>query len=355
MSDHYELLGVEPDATKDEIRAAYRSEIETADSARRAELNRAWNVLSDPIQRQRYDASLEVDGDGDEVDLDDEDAAPVPARRVTGARRGAQVERGDDAAGRPGSNGRADDGGGNRRVPPPPTIEFPEGMVVADAKTRSLAMVFDVSVLLVIFLIVQFVGVQLIQDQYPKETDRVDTLTKQVDKADKAKTKADDAKSKADDHLSSVKKKNASSETVAEARADAEKADAKAKAAQKKVDNLNEQLTKAQNKLRPMYLLLTAAVIVLALLYTVPMSARTGQTFGKRLRKVRLVKVDGSDPGWGASLIHYGIPIVITLALSGFLGPLALVLGLGCVLWNIRDRNRQGVHDKLAKTLVVEA
>lgn len=352
MTDHYELLGVEPDASKDEIRAAYRSEIESADSSRRAELNRAWNVLSDPIQRQRYDASLGTD-DGEDIE-DDEEAAPVPARRLTGARRGAQVDRADDGPGRPGSNGRADDGGGNRRVPPPPTIEFPEGMVVADAKTRSMAMVFDVSVLLVIFLIVQFLGVQLIQNQYPKETHRVDALTKQVDKADKAKSKADDAKSKADDNLASVKK-NGSSETVAEARSAAAKADAKAKAADKTSTKLNDELTKAQDKLRPMYLLLTAAVIVFALLYTVPMSARTGQTFGKRMRKVRLVKVDGSDPGWGASLIHYGIPIVITLALSGFLGPLALVLGLGAVLWNIRDRNRQGVHDKLAKTLVVEA
>jgi uncharacterized RDD family membrane protein YckC len=85
------------------------------------------------------------------------------------------------------------------------------------------------------------------------------------------------------------------------------------------------------------------------------MSSRTGQTVGKKLRKVKLVRVDGSAPGFGPSLIHYGIPIVLTLALSGFLGPIALVLGLGSVLWNIRDRNRQGVHDKLAKTFVVDA
>ena len=49
------------------------------------------------------------------------------------------------------------------------------------------------------------------------------------------------------------------------------------------------------------------------------------------------------------------MPIVLTLALSGFLGPIALILGLGTVLWNIRDRNRQGFHDKLAKTFVVDA
>jgi hypothetical protein len=31
------------------------------------------------------------------------------------------------------------------------------------------------------------------------------------------------------------------------------------------------------------------------------------------------------------------------------------VAALGMVLWNLRDRNRQGVHDKLAHTFVVQA
>src|SRR4051812_31425422 len=97
MSDHYELFGVDPDATKDEIKAAYRSEVESADSARRAQLNRAWNVLSDPIQRQRYDEQIAAtgdgagDGDGDEVEVvGDSGGSQVPARRATGARRGPE-------------------------------------------------------------------------------------------------------------------------------------------------------------------------------------------------------------------------------------------------------------------------
>jgi len=67
---HYRRLGVAPDATAEQIRAAYR------DAARRhhpdarvargsagsddemAAINEAWRVLSDPVARARYDADL---------------------------------------------------------------------------------------------------------------------------------------------------------------------------------------------------------------------------------------------------------------------------------------------------------
>ncbi len=94
MTDHYELLGVGSDATKDEIKAAYRSEVEGADSSRRAQLNRAWNVLSDPVQRQRYDEQVGAGSEGGSG----EGAVVLPASRATGARarpgeQGAGCER----------------------------------------------------------------------------------------------------------------------------------------------------------------------------------------------------------------------------------------------------------------------
>src|SRR5215475_14119626 len=97
---HYELLGVEPDASKDEIRSAYRERLEElrgkaekgrSDEAREgaraetAKVNAAWQVLSDPFQRQRYDAGL-ADASGADTDelVDDEveeETTPAPRRR----------------------------------------------------------------------------------------------------------------------------------------------------------------------------------------------------------------------------------------------------------------------------------
>ncbi|HEX7277769.1 MAG TPA: DnaJ domain-containing protein, partial [Acidimicrobiales bacterium] len=73
MATHYELLGLPPDASQDEVRAAYRAlarrhhpdtqydvDAATADRSRQtmAALNAAWAVLGDPARRQAYDASL---------------------------------------------------------------------------------------------------------------------------------------------------------------------------------------------------------------------------------------------------------------------------------------------------------
>ena len=64
--DYYELLGVDEDAPVDDIRSAYRErkaavteneKVKDTDQAKAdvAALNKAWNVLSDPYQRGRYD------------------------------------------------------------------------------------------------------------------------------------------------------------------------------------------------------------------------------------------------------------------------------------------------------------
>jgi curved DNA-binding protein CbpA len=98
-NDHYLILGVPPDATAEEIRAAWRRQVRywhpdrnpDPRAARRIQLlNHAYGVLSDAVQRAAYDGARsreDVSDDAqldyeDEYDYPDEDAAPTaPAPR----------------------------------------------------------------------------------------------------------------------------------------------------------------------------------------------------------------------------------------------------------------------------------
>ena len=61
----YDLLGVEPDASEDEIRAAWKAAIADLDPTDRRfrTLNEAAEVLLDGERRAAYDASLEPEAD----------------------------------------------------------------------------------------------------------------------------------------------------------------------------------------------------------------------------------------------------------------------------------------------------
>lgn len=94
MRTHYDLLGVDPDATVEEIQRSYRllalrhhpDVAPDADMTVMAAINGAWEVLSDPDQRRTYDASLrrveteptaQPPGDtGSEPSADDDDLDP---------------------------------------------------------------------------------------------------------------------------------------------------------------------------------------------------------------------------------------------------------------------------------------
>lgn len=93
-TDHYAALDVAPDASADEIRAAWRLRLvafhpdrfRDDDQRRRAEAmsqraNAAWQVLGDPVQRARYDRLRRADGDGRAQGAAPAPAAP-PTRRV---------------------------------------------------------------------------------------------------------------------------------------------------------------------------------------------------------------------------------------------------------------------------------
>src|SRR5436190_10672306 len=111
MSDdanYYDALGAEPDASRDELRAAYRDRISELEAARErkgvtesqlqqnrrdvAAVRAAWNVLSDPFQRKRYDEQLgtvQSNGSGggsDDVEIvdDADESGAAPEVQLTG-------------------------------------------------------------------------------------------------------------------------------------------------------------------------------------------------------------------------------------------------------------------------------
>jgi uncharacterized RDD family membrane protein YckC len=85
----YEVLGVEPRAVKGDIRVAYQEALDAATVAENtdelSQVRRAWQVLSDPVQRQRYDEAMglhlgalePVTTNGDGQDDEDDDAVDV--------------------------------------------------------------------------------------------------------------------------------------------------------------------------------------------------------------------------------------------------------------------------------------
>ena len=66
-----------------------------------------------------------------------------------------------------------------------------------------------------------------------------------------------------------------------------------------------------------------------------------GQTPGKMLLGLKIVRTDGQDMGWGVAAIRFLSYIISFL--------LALI---GCI-WVAFDANKQGLHDKMANTYVV--
>jgi uncharacterized RDD family membrane protein YckC len=389
---YYDALGAEPEASRDELRSAYRERISELEAARErkgvnesqlqqnrddvARVRAAWNVLSDPFQRKRYDeqlagASTNGDGGGDDVELVDDEEAERPEVQLTGWRR--------LMAPPPKPTPKA--GAGNGKQPPPrrpvrePTIPLPPGVRIAEPRARGMALLFDFAVVLVIYWGVLLLVPGLVNSDYQAKLDNsttfsklhdaqdnIDSANKDIADANKAIAKAEangnnsalksaqsDLKSAQDDRKSAQKdfndaKKDVDTQFQPELAA-AQKPSGNgydAAKLQKTADTLSSDIRSAQY-------VAYAVVLVLSLLYLVPATAIKGRTLGMRGRKIRVIRVDGSPVGWYGAFARFVVPLLIALAIPT-LGPL---LGLGIVLWGYRDPNGQGIHDKLARTLVV--
>lgn len=347
---HYDVVGVEPGATKDEVRDAYRARLEelleeaAAPKAREdakeavrgetARLKAAWQVLSDPFQRQRYDGSLAgpaAGGDGGDTDLEgDEGGAGAPAgrRRTFGARAATAAPE-----------------------EPPPT--WPPGFRPPPPRARLIAMAIDLVVLGVLVFGVQALGEAVIDSAYPEETDRIERKTDDLDDAEARRDRAEDRADAAEDRAQQAREEGDEAAREA-ARTDERRERAIADAEDERIDGLEDDLRDLQGDLVPARLVVAGVTFVLAMAYLVPMSALTGRTLGKRLLVVRAVRTDGSPLGWRGAFARYAPPLLIALFLAPVLGQIAFALVLVAVVTWVWNRNRQGLHDRLAGTIVVD-
>lgn len=345
MDDYYRILGVAPDARRDDVKAAYRARRDDLDAkdtgearAESARLNRAWNVLSDPIQRDSYDdrlARARLEGAHEEGDSDG--AAVVPRDDVVRPRRRRMFEPRDrDAA------------------PQRPTIELPAGMRLAEPRPRLWAMGIDIAMLAVLFVSMMFyLAPALEQHRYPRQFDRLDVLNTKYDDA-RATAKKDDKAADAAESAADKAKTAHAADAAGKAKS-ATKAREASDAAADSVKRIKDDIYKVQDDMRGYSFLLQEGTFVLALLLLVVPSAREGQTFGKRMRRVRVLRETGERLGWTGSLMRYGIVILALNALWFMAGPLAVALILFVILGWMRNPNQQGMHDRIAKTIVVAA
>jgi hypothetical protein len=330
MDDYYELLGVDADADTDEIRTAYRERkaaIETTSGGtsktEAAALNKAWNVLSDPYQRGRYDAQRESD-DGDDIevvddDLDDDvDAAPAARRNARPARQGRQP-----------------------RELGPPTITLPAGTKWPEPKKRVIAMAIDIFVLLVIFMGFGYAGRAVADSQHPGAFDRIDELTDTVlDDRDAVKD--------IDKQIDEAQKNNAPTTDL----------EAQKQAAEAKKDANEQELEDLQKDVAPAQFLFGGISMLVSLLYLLVPATVSGRTLGKRTQHLKVLREDGSKLRFSDAFKRYALIVILSSFFLTFplLGPITALVPVGvlfAILRWTRNNNMQGVHDRFAKTIVV--
>lgn len=102
-------------------------------------------------------------------------------------------------------------------------------------------------------------------------------------------------------------------------------------------------------------LMLAGALLLGILVANIVLLVRHGQTIGKRLLGIRIVRTDGSRAGfWRIVLLRMMVPGFIQRLLQAGHPALAVMFALGNVLMIFRE-DRRCLHDHIADTIVVTA
>jgi uncharacterized RDD family membrane protein YckC len=303
MDDYYDLIGVEPDAEVDDIRVAYRERKETASADDAKKLNKAWNVLSDPYQRGRYDAQRETAVDNDDIEVIEDDEPSSNGARPARAQRPPR---------------------GQPRQPLKPTLTLPKGMQFATRKKRLIAMGIDLILLFVLYVgMVQVAAPAYIKSHRPDVVNAVNHYQDQIDAWNKTHDEKGATKQQKD-------------------------------FASQQVKDLTKKRDDESGKVSGIYFGFIGLTFLIGFLYLVIPSLKNGQTLGKRLQKIRLARDDGSPIRSGDVIRRYGIIVLATFALFLLLREIAgAVVLLGTTRW-LSNPNQQGMHDRFAHTIVID-
>ena len=102
-------------------------------------------------------------------------------------------------------------------------------------------------------------------------------------------------------------------------------------------------------------------ILILAyLIFQAVLMSKTGQSFGKRIMKIKVVNEDGDNPGFAGTVAMREIVPNLVLGVVGlipFLGAIAQFgFWVAClVMLFLVDRDRRTLQDMIAKTYVVDA
>lgn len=347
--DYYRLIGVPADADRNEIRDAYRARRaelgdDEAGRANAARLNRAWNVLSDPAQRERYDDQLATArADGDEIVVPE----IVDAATTNGSGKRTRSGRNET----------------NRR-PPRQRVELLDeinGVPLASTRDRMFALVIDGFLCVLILALLSgvaqvfpgFAFQMLAKNQHPAVVAKVNDLTDQLNATQRRIDDVSAQRKKAPDNKT-ADRKNCTGKPGETTGTSAQALLCQQVVLQKKYDAIKKQISSEQKKLTGVLVVsLIASFVVLMLVFAVP-TALTGRTPGKAIRKIRMVRESDTGPvGWGTALRHYGLLFSFLLVAGMFLGPIGFVIVAFGVTSFYRNPKRQGWDNRISHTVVI--
>jgi uncharacterized RDD family membrane protein YckC len=301
-------------------------------------------VLSDPEQRGRHDEALgvtrepgsEIRDDDDVDDVDDDDTTDnTPARRGAAATRGPRDP--------------------SQRISlfstehPPTPPSWPAGFQPPPPRARLLALLID-SLVLLLFVIPVFLSRPIGEQFYPDQYSKIDQIADCID----ALESAQDVDRGSDRRVTRIETANQECANVNAVAAFEEGSDPTDNQIDNRIEDAEDAEADVQSETAPAAIGVLLLSLALSLLYLLPSSVRTGRTFGKHMMRIHVVQDDGSKVRFSSAMSRYAIPLVLGYLLFGFLGPLSFVLILFGVLMWPRNPNLQGLHDRLAHTLVVD-